>query len=355
VPTGALQPPMAIVVQPLGQPPTRALEGRAVRMRRVGAREGPAGRQPQVTPKPAEPERRRMSGLGQVALVPGRGPMQRPLTCVKVAGHEVHLEVRGRTAVLHAQVTPKLAVPGRRVIMFRGHLLDTPTAPMQRPLTRVKPVGHARHLRGRARTVGRVLRGRARVGGRDPGRRRRGGVAQMTPCVAVPSTLVSQPAGHVKLPRGARQRYPPGSERGLRPRRRTQRPGQPVLVMRRLSAHVAPCSGVAGCVAFQPVGQLTTPAGATQTRDCPSWPMVTLKLGGQALLLGASVRWTARDGGRDLRLRGAVGGRGRALPGEAQMTPCVGVPMVLMGQPAGHTLFPVGARQRKLLVRPSAP
>jgi hypothetical protein len=95
-------------------------------------------------------------------------------------------------------------------------------------------------------------------------------VAQTTPCVAEPSTLVSQPAGHVKLPTGARQRYPPGSERGLRPRRRTQRPGQPVLVMRRLSAHVTPDSGVAGCVAFQPVGQLTTPAGATQRRLCPS-------------------------------------------------------------------------------------
>ena len=32
------------------------------------------------------------------------------------------------------------------------------------------------------------------------------GVAQITPCVAEPAAFMSQPAGHVKLPLGARQR-----------------------------------------------------------------------------------------------------------------------------------------------------
>ena len=173
--------------------------------------------------------------------------------------------------------TARLAVCMPRMQRVRG-----PMGPTQRPFLSCQRLGHAVHriqlaARGSTRRVGRAVRlpllpllglvvARV-VGVRD---RAIGGVAQMTPCVAVPSTLVSQPAGHVKLPTGARQRYPPGSERGLRPRRRTQRPGQPVLVMRRLSAHVAPCSGVAGCVAFQPGGQLTTPAGATQRRLCPS-------------------------------------------------------------------------------------
>jgi len=179
--------------------------------------------------------------------------------------------------------TARLAVCMPRMQRVRG-----PMGPTQRPFLSCQRLGHAVHriqlaARGSTRRVGRAVRlpllpllglvvARV-VGVRD---RAIGGVAQMTPCVAVPSTLVSQPAGHVKLPTGARQRYPPGSERGLRPRRRTQRPGQPVLVMRRLSAHVTPDSGVAGCVAFQPVGQLTTPAGATQRRLCPSWPMVAI-------------------------------------------------------------------------------
>ena len=152
------------------------------------------------------------------------------------------LERRQAHTMARTVPTGRLTVDMPRMQRVRG-----PMGPTQRPFLRFQRLGHEVHrihlaARGSTRRVGRAVRlGVVGVPGRLLG-----GVAQMTPCLAEPSTLVSQPAGHVKLPTGARQRYPPGSERGLRPRRRTQRPGQPVLVMRRLSAHVTPDSGVAG-------------------------------------------------------------------------------------------------------------
>jgi len=49
------------------------------------------------------------------------------------------------------------------------------------------------------------------------------------------------------------------------------------MTSRRLIAHVTPLLGVAGCVAFQPTGQLRVPAGPTQTRVMPSAPIALAK------------------------------------------------------------------------------
>ena len=71
--------------------------------------------------------------------------------------------------------------------------------------------------------------------------------------------------------------------------------------------------------------------------------MVAMKPRGQALLLGASVRWTVL-GERERSETGlpvlVAGG------GVAHTTPCVAEPKVLVSQPAGHLKLPRGARQR---------
>ena len=65
------------------------------------------------------------------------------------------------------------------------------------------------------------------------------------------------------------------------------------MTSRRLSAHVTPWLGVAGCVAFQPMGQLTAPTGAMQTRVMPSAPTAVAKPLGHIPALGARVELLA--------------------------------------------------------------
>jgi len=57
------------------------------------------------------------------------GPTQRPLTIVKVAGHEAQALVLGSVALLHAQMDPKLALPVRTVIILLGQMTVPPMGP----------------------------------------------------------------------------------------------------------------------------------------------------------------------------------------------------------------------------------